>query len=189
VAEQGIEELQLLLGEFPMSNVPSRLAGVCSAVLAATLLAVPGLANATGIKVYSYAAKFLCEQEETEEVDTSVNIHNPSLTAGADIILKIVDPYSGNGGYYVFDSLTLRPDTAWEVECEYFENQAVGPGIDISDFEGFLVVLSKKPLDVVGVYSVEHTGDGEETEDLDVVPVSAQTQTVALSVWTNLIPN
>jgi hypothetical protein len=167
-----------------MSKLPSRLAGACSAVLAATLLAVPGLASATGIKIYSYAAKLVCEEEEGNEVETSVNIHNPSLTLSADYKVKVVIP--DEGFYFVADD-HLYADRATSIECEDLESVSGAPGIDISDFEGFLVVLSKRPLDVVGVYEVDHTGDGEQTEDLDVVVYSPQVGTYALSVWNGLI--
>jgi hypothetical protein len=78
-----------------MSKLPRHLAGIFSAPLAVALLAVPGLANATGVKVYSYAVKAVCEQDDDEELDTKINIHNPSLTGSAEYVLKIVWPGQG----------------------------------------------------------------------------------------------
>lgn len=167
-----------------MNRLPSRLAGACAAILGTALLAVPGLANATGIRIYSYAVKFVCEEEEGNEVETSVNIHNPSLTGNADYKVKVVVP--DEGFYFVADD-HLYADRATSIECEDLAAVNGAPGIDTSDFEGFLVVLSKRALDVVGVYEVDHTGDTEETEDLDVVVYSPQVATYPLSVWNELI--
>ena len=170
-----------------MNKKLGRMAGACSAILGTALLAAPGLANATttGIKIYSYAVKFVCEEEEGNEVETNVNIHNPSLTSSADYKVKVVTP---DGGYYFLyiQYPTLRADYATSIECDDFEVVNGTPGIDISDFEGFLVVLSKRPLDVVGLYEVEHTGDGEETEDMDVVVYEPKVATYPVSVWNNL---
>ena len=165
-------------------KMPSRLAGICSAILGTTLLTAPGLANATttGIKIYSYAVKLVCEEEEGNSVDTSVNIHNPSLNASAPYKVKVVTP---DEGYYLLyiENPTLHADQATSIECD---DLSVPVGIDITDFEGFLVVLSKKPLDVVGVYEVEHEGDTEEVEDLDVVVYEGKVATYPVSVWNNL---
>jgi hypothetical protein len=144
-----------------MTRLPINLAGTCSAAVAAALLAVPAPAHANDTKVYSYSVKFVCEEEEGNSVDTSVNFHNPSLTGRAPYLLKIVTTEE-ESSYYVFRSGYLRPDLGGSVECDHFEQQNGGPTIDITDFEGFLVVLSRKPLDVVGVYEVEH--EDEEGE-------------------------
>lgn len=169
-----------------MSKLPSQLAGLCSAAVAAAMLAVPSVAYATGVKVWSYAVKFVCEQEEGTEVETTVNIHNPSLTQTATIHAKIVEP---GGDYYFF--LTgehLYADKAESIECDDFA-EAQAPTIatiNPTDFEGFIVVLSNKPLDVVGLYEVEN---GSETEDVDVVPVTGFTQTVPAALWSGLGQN
>ena len=164
-------------------KMPSRLLGTCSAILGTALLAAPGLANATtsGIKIYSYAVKLVCEEEEGNSVDTSVNIHNPSLNSSAAYKVKVVTP--DEGYYFLYISDPLGADNATSIECD---DLSVPVGIDITDFEGFLVVLSKKPLDVVGVYEVEHEGDTEEVEDLDVVVYDAKVGTYPVSVWNNL---
>jgi hypothetical protein len=159
------------------------LAGICSAAMAAAMLAVPGVANATGIKIWSYAVKFVCEQEEETEVDTAINIHNPSLTQTATVYAKIIDP--GEGYYFFVTGEHLYANDAESIECDDFQ-EMTGPTIDTSDFEGFVVVLSNKPLDVVGLYDVEN---GTETEDVDVVPVTGFTQTVPLTTWNSLGQN
>lgn len=165
-----------------MSKLSSRLAGACSAALAAALLAIPGVASATGIKIYSYAAKFVCEEEEGTDIDTSVNIHNPSLTSNVEYRVKIVIP---DEGYYFLPIQypVLHPDAATRIECDYFEVLNGQAGIDVSDFEGFLVVLSKRPLDVAGLYEIE--GE-DETEDMDVVVYEPKVGTYAPAVWNNL---
>jgi len=153
-----------------MSKLPIRLAGVCSAVLTAALLAVPSLANATGIKVYSYAAKAVCEDENGDKVETLINIHNPSLTSSADFKIKIVEP---DADPKVIACGRLAPDRATSTECPD----------SVTDFEGFVVVLSLKPLDVVGFTETEYSG---ELEDTDIFPVSGTVQTVAPAVWSAL---
>lgn len=167
------------IGDTKMSKLPKGLASVSSAVLAAAMLAVPGLANATGIKVYSYAVKFVCEEEETSEVETTVNFHNPSLTQNATVLAKVVIP--GNGFYWFYRD-RLYPDTADSIDCDFFEYLSE-PTIDITDFEGFIVVLSNKALDVVGLYEVENES---EVEDVDVQPVTAVTQNIPLELWNTL---
>ena len=167
-----------------MNKKLGRLAGACSAILGTALLAAPGLANATttGIKIYSYAVKFVCEEDEGGEIDTNVNIHNPSLTSSADYKVKVVTPDDGFYFHYI-QYPTLRADWSTSIECETL--QEAQPGIG-SEFEGFLVVLSRKPLDVVALYEVEHTGDVEETEDVDVVVYEPKVATYPVSVWNNL---
>ena len=172
-----------------MRKLPMHLAGTCAAAVAAALLAVPAPAHAADIKVYSYAVKFVCEEEEGNSVDTSVNFHNPSLTSRAEFLLKIVTT-EDESSYHVFRHGSLGQDLAGSVECDFFEEKNGGPSIDITDFEGFLVVLSRKPLDVVGVYEVEHEDEeeGEEVEDIDVVRVEGKIQTVPLTSWNGFVP-
>jgi hypothetical protein len=160
-----------------MSKLPIRAVSTCSAAVAAALLAIPASVHATNdFNVYSYAAKAFCENEEGEELESTINIHNPSLTQSADIKIKTVAiPDEGQGTPSVASCDTLKPDhaTSFEVECEQ-------PG---DFFEGFVVVLSRKPLDVIGFY--ETTFDGE-LEDTDVVPVSGRKLNTDQSAWNRL---
>ena len=58
-----------------MIKLPFHLAGTCSAAFAAALLAVPAPVHATNdFNVYSYAAKAVCENEEGEELESTINI-------------------------------------------------------------------------------------------------------------------
>lgn len=160
-----------------MTKLPIRMVSTCSATVAAALLAVPTPVNATNnFKVYSYAAKTFCENEEGEELESTINIHNPSLTQSADIKIKTVAiPDEGQGAPTVASCDTLGPDyaTSFEVECEQ-------PG---DFFEGFVVVLSRQPLDVVGFYE---TSFGGELEDTDVVPVSGRKLDTSQNAWNRL---
>lgn len=163
-----------------MSKLTSRLVGTSSAALAAALLVAPNVANATGVKIWSYAVKSVCEEDDQEELDTKVNIHNPSLTASASYIIKIVWP---DQGFTLLSKGTLDADTATRIEC--------GDFVD-GEFEGFVVVLSRKLLDVAGTNEIEHAGDPEHTIDLDVTVYQPTTQIVDPAVWTNLwnsVPN
>lgn len=160
-----------------MSKLPIRVASTCSAAVAAALLALPTPVNATNdFKVYSYAAKAFCENEEGEELESTINIHNPSLTQSVDIKIKtLAIPDEGQAAPSVASCDTLGPNyaTSFEVECEQ-------PG---DFFEGFVVVLSRQPLDVIGFYETSFDG---ELEDTDVVPVSGKKLTTNRNAWNRL---
>ncbi len=90
--------------------------------------------------------------------------------------------------YYEFvGGGNIGADLALSFECEDIPRNepTINTVIDPADFEGFLVVLSRKPLDVVAVYEVEEE-ETEETEVLDVETVKEQKVQVPQNVWNNL---
>ncbi len=107
---------------------------------------------------------------------TVINIHNPTdkkVTIAAKVALATQfgsDP--GPFGVTPFKEAVLQPDGAVGVSCfdvaGYF-CPIDGLCVDFAFLEGFLVVKSPVPLDVVGVYTARHT-DGE-VESIDVEPV------------------
>jgi hypothetical protein len=133
---------------------------------------------------YQYAAKVACSlllphQDGTlarGTYRTVINIHNPTdkkVTIAAKVALATQfgsDP--GPFGVTPFKEAVLQPDGAVGVSC--FEVAGYfcpidGVCVDFAFLEGFLVVKSPVPLDVVGVYTARHT-DGE-VESIDVETV------------------
>lgn len=133
---------------------------------------------------YQYAAKVACSlllphQDGTlarGTYRTIVNIHNPTdkkITIAAKVALA-TQFGSEPGPFDVtpFKKAVLQPDGAVGVSCfdiaGYF-CPIDGVCVDFAFLEGFLVVKSPVPLDVVGVYTARHT-DGE-VESIDVETV------------------
>jgi len=133
---------------------------------------------------YQYAAKVACSlllphQDGTlarGTYRTTVNIHNPSdkkITVAAKVALASqFGSEPGPFGVTPFKEAVIQPDGAVGVNCfdiaGYF-CPIDGVCVDFAFLEGFLVVKSPVPLDVVGVYTARHT-DGE-VESIDVEAV------------------
>jgi hypothetical protein len=169
-------------------GVFSALVGLCS-VLGAVEIIPASQAEAVKpsktIKTeYQYAAKVACSlllphQDGTlarGTYRTTVNIHNPTdkkITVAAKVALASQfgsDP--GPFGVTPFKEAVIQADGAVGVNCfdiaGYF-CPIDGVCVDFAFLEGFLVVKSPVPLDVVGVYTARHT-DGE-VESIDVEAV------------------
>jgi hypothetical protein len=133
---------------------------------------------------YQYSAKVACSlllphQDGTlarGTYRTTVNIHNPTdkkISVAAKVALA-AQFGSEQGPFDVtpFKEAVLQPDGAVGVNCfdiaSYF-CPIDGVCVDFAFLEGFLVVKSPVPLDVVGVYTARHT-DGE-VESIDVEAV------------------
>lgn len=136
---------------------------------------------------YQYAAKAVCSLLLPHQdgslargtYRTTVNIHNPTnkkITIAAKVALA-TQFGSEPGPFSVtpFKGVTLQPDGAVEINCfdiaGYF-CPIDGVCIDFAFLEGFLVVKSPVPLNVVGVYTARHT-DGD-VESIDVETVKPQ---------------
>ena len=133
---------------------------------------------------YQYAAKVVCSlllphQDGTlvrGTYRTIVNIHNPSdkpITVAAKVALATQfgsDP--GPFSVTPFRKAQLHPDGAVELSCfdiaGYF-CPINGVCVDFAFLEGFLVIKSPEPLDVVGVYTARHNDGEVETMDVDTV--------------------
>lgn len=133
---------------------------------------------------YQYAAKVACSlllphQDGTlarGTYRTLVNIHNPTnkkITIAAKVALAA--QFGAEPGPFdvtPFKSAVLQADGAVGVSCfdiaGYF-CPINGVCVDFAFLEGFLVVKSPVPLDVVSVYTARHT-DGD-VESIDVMTV------------------
>jgi hypothetical protein len=169
-------------------GVFSALVGLCSVLGAVEIIPVSqaeAVKPSKTIKTeYQYAAKVACSllaphQDGTlarGTYRTTVNIHNPTgkkITVAAKVALASQfgsDP--GPFGVTPFKEAVIQPDGAVGVNCfdiaGYF-CPIDGVCVDFAFLEGFLVVKSPVPLDVVGVYTARHT-DGE-VESIDVEAV------------------
>jgi len=142
---------------------------------------------------YQYAAKVACSlllphQDGTlarGTYRTTVNIHNPTskqVTIAAKVALATQfgsDP--GPFGVTPFKEAVLQPDGAVGVSCfdiaGYF-CPIDGVCVDFAFLEGFLVVKSPVPLDVVGVYTARHTEGEVESIDVETVQPRQVRETV-----------
>ncbi len=133
---------------------------------------------------YQYAAKVACSlllphQDGTLArgiYRTIVNIHNPTdkkITIAAKVALATQfgsDP--GPFDVTPFKGAVLQPDGAVGVNCfdiaSYF-CPIDGVCVDFAFLEGFLVIKSPVPLDVVGVYTARHTEGEVESIDVETV--------------------
>lgn len=136
---------------------------------------------------YQYAAKVVCSLLLPHQdgslargtYRTAVNIHNPTdkkVTIAAKVALATqFGSEAGPFSVTPFKGATLQPDGAAEINCfdiaGYF-CPIDGVCVDFAFLEGFLVVKSPVPLDVVGVYTARHT-DGD-VESIDVETVKPQ---------------
>lgn len=133
---------------------------------------------------YQYAAKVVCSfllphQDGTlakGTYRTIVNIHNPTdktIQVAAKVALA-TEFGSDPGPFSVtpFKKAELQPDGAVELNCfnvaGYF-CPINGVCVDFAFLEGFVVIKSPVPLDVVGVYTARHADGEVETMDVETV--------------------
>lgn len=144
---------------------------------------------------YQYAAKVVCSlllphQDGTlarGTYRTIVNIHNPTnkpITIAAKVALA-TEFGSEPGPFSVtpFKKAELQPDGAVELSCFNIAGYFCpidGVCVDFAFLEGFLVIKSPEPLDVVGVYTARHTDGEVETMDVDTVQPRQIRETIEL---------
>lgn len=142
---------------------------------------------------YQYAAKVVCSlllphQDGTlarGTYRTTVNIHNPTnkqITVAAKVALATqFGSEPGPFGVTPFKEAVLQPDGAVGVSCfdvaGYF-CPIDGVCVDFAFLEGFLVIKSPVPLDVVGVYTARHTDGEVESIDVETVQPKQVPETV-----------
>lgn len=168
-----------------------RIMGIFSAIIGlGGLLAAPLSQAESGKSLkelkteYQYSAKVACSlllphQDGTlarGTYRTTVNIHNPTnkqIKIAAKVALATQfgsDP--GPFGVTPFKEAVIQPDGAVGVNCfdiaGYF-CPIDGVCVDFAFLEGFLVVKSPVPLDVVGVYTARHTEGEVESIDVEAV--------------------
>ncbi len=144
---------------------------------------------------YQYAAKVACSLLLPHQdgslargtYRTIVNIHNPGdkkITIAAKVALA-TQMGSEPGPFDVtpFKGITLQPDGAVGVNCfdvaGYF-CPIDGVCVDFAFLEGFLVIKSPGPLDVVSVYTARHTDGDVESIDVETVQPHKIRDTVKL---------
>ena len=176
---------------------------IFSALLGFGLAGVPESSQAQAVKPsemikteYQYAAKVVCSllfphQDGTLAKGvyrTIVNIHNPTkkrLTIAAKVALA-TEFGSDPGPFSVtpFKKAELQADGATELSCfdiaGYF-CPINGVCVDFAFLEGFVVIKSPEPLDVVGVYTARHSDGEVETMDVDAIPQRQIAETVELT--------
>jgi len=140
-------------------------------------LLVPAQAQATSVSLFSYAAKAICEDEGNGQVvETDVNVHNPRYEQGY-FFWKFayaqdigVPPVNISTPQIPFKA-HIWGDGVLSIDCEVYGEE----------FEGFIVVYSTKPLDVVGVLEVED--DEEGVEDMEITPVTPTKIILPSATW------
>jgi hypothetical protein len=123
---------------------------------------------------YQYAAKLICGRHKDHlapgDYRTCINIHNPSRCDSTEFRWKVAlaRPISkGEGSISNFQTLKLAPDEALQIDCS---NAAKLVGAD-APMEGWIVVESPSPLDVVAVYTAAaEEGKGIQVFQTERVP-------------------
>lgn len=128
-------------------------------------------------QVYQYAVKFVCGDPEPRGVPlprgryaTAINIHNPHLELAVRFRFKVAEalPKLRPGPITAFQDVELPADGAAEIDCPLILER-----LDETVFaKGFVVIQSRRPLDVVAVHTAAATpGRGGEVVSLDVEEV------------------
>jgi len=151
------------------------------------LFASAGLAQAATYELktqYQYAAKVVCSLLTPHQdgdlargtYRTAINIHNPTdeEIIVANKVALAVQPGSDPGPFNVtpFKKTTLPPDGAVLFNCGNvagFFCPINGVCVDFAFLDGFLVIKSPVPLDVVGIYTARHTDGEVESVDVETV--------------------
>lgn len=145
---------------------------------------------------YQYAAKVVCSLRFPHQdgtlakgvYRTIVNIHNPTRKrfAIAAKVALATEFGSDPGPFSVtpFKKAELQADGAAELNCfdiaGYF-CPINGVCVDFAFLEGFVVIKSPEPLDVVGVYTARHSDGEVETMDVDAVRERQISESVELT--------
>ena len=112
---------------------------------------------------FQYAAKIVCASSELasrlgivpQAYSTTINIHNPTdslALIGKKIALTVPPGYERPGRIIQITTQpeVLKPDQALATDCLDIMRRTALP----NQFEGFVVIYSDRPLDVVEVYAV-----------------------------------
>jgi hypothetical protein len=114
---------------------------------------------------YEYAAKILCGVNKSSSgmiahgtYETVVNIHNPYVEAQTIKFKVAVAGEAKDGTISSFGTTTIKSDAAQFYGCTEFHKISGVPSGTIID--GFFVVQSPQPLDVVAVYTTNDPAAG-----------------------------
>ena len=166
------------------------------AVMPAAAQEQPGAAAETLKAEYQYAAKAVCSLLSAHQdgtlargtYRTIINIHNPTdkpVTIAAKVALSAgFGSEPGPFSVTPFKKAKLQADGAVELACfdiaGYFcpiDNVCV----DFAFLEGFAVIKSPVPLDVVAVYTARHTEGEVETMDVETIQPRQMREEVKLT--------
>jgi hypothetical protein len=153
-------------------------------------------ANNTLKTEYQYPVKVVCSLRLPSDdlglakgtYRTLVNIHNPGdrpVTAGIKIALSS-QPGAEPGRFNItpYRKIDLGGDAALAFGCGDFAGffcPIDGVCIDFQFIEGFAVIKSPLPLDVVGVYTARHSDGEVETMDVETVVPRRMSETITLA--------
>jgi hypothetical protein len=114
---------------------------------------------------FQYAAKIICGLNKSEGViahgvyETVVNIHNPYKETLTIKYKAAVAGDGGDGSISAFTSVKIKSDAAQFYGCKAFHKMSGVPAATMID--GFFVIESPQPLDVIAVYTTNDTaGNG-----------------------------
>ncbi|WP_324753652.1 M36 family metallopeptidase [Roseovarius sp. Pro17] len=147
--------------------------------------AFPENCNTPPPAAYAYAAKLVCGiQEDPEDFRltqgryaTTVNIRNPGPEVARftkTLALTYPPIEQEPGEVKLFAEHSLRPELALASDCDDIREKVFGNNWPTPYIEGFLVIKSDHPLDVVGVYtkSALEAEAGGVAIDVERVPAS-----------------
>ena len=139
-------------------------------------------ANAQILQVRQYAAKFVCGKAGGAQVktfdfaagvySTTINVHNPALTAAVEFRKKfaLAEPNEQPGKVSEFFGAALKPDQAMQIDCgSIYKHLGIAPGTFIDGFAVIQIGNPRTELDVVGVYTAS-PGTGVSTMTIERVP-------------------
>jgi hypothetical protein len=187
-------------GGFIMTQL--RMIGVLSMLMGLGGLFMSPLSQAEQVKhaktiktEYQYSAKVVCSLLRPHQdgtlaqgtYRTAVNIHNPTdkrISVAAKVALaRQFGSEPGRFDVTPFKEAELQPDGAVGINCfdiaGYF-CPIDGVCVDFAFLEGFLVVKSPVPLDVVGVYTARHTDGDVESIDVEAIEARQVRETVKI---------
>jgi hypothetical protein len=124
---------------------------------------------------------------------TSINIHNPHkhrVQIAKKLALSHPPKEQAAGESLTLGADALGPDQALKIDCEILAARLFPRGLPTSFIEGFVVVRSRKSLDVQAVYSaaaLDPKGAIAQQSSLDIerVPERLVEQEADLEVWTD----
>jgi Tol biopolymer transport system component len=146
---------------------------------------------------YEYAAKMVCGDQSSPEdlrltrgrYATTVNVHNPKTeTVAFSKKLALSIPPGGQqpGAIMPIDVHELAYDAALAVDCSELRQRLFPDGFPDGLIEGFLVLESQGPLDVIGVYTTARfdpgAPEGVSQSSIDVEQVAERRRSADLSV-------
>lgn len=128
------------------------------------------------LNYWSYSVKFVCDDQGNRERNTVINIFNPSFTNSLVVMngvltvagTTVVRPAGSLGLTGLNPSIMTLPGlNATAIDCNH-----LGPTPDLRD--GFVNIISEKPLDIIAVYVRSYIDDqtgayvSEKNENVEI---------------------